>query len=209
MTGHGINGEYYDLQEALFVTNTYRLFGHDVNMFDAVTRKNIMPWANARECVIEAASIDFSPAREKRLAFYSNVPREGRTHVLPYISTLVGGEPFTVAYHRPSIVLNAWHSRLVPLRPHVVTARVKASTKFFVQAPMTYRPVLFTAKPVKKQKPAGFREQPGVETPSVPEQLKIRHQADANAYTEPSAEDVLYAGSNEKLNQPSGSAPVP
>jgi hypothetical protein len=196
MTGHGIFAEYYTLEEALFVTNLYRLFGHDMELYDVVTRNNIRPWASARECIIEPASIDFSPAREKQIAFYTNVPREGRTHVLPNVGALLTAGAFSVAYQRPLLSVNSWRSRMVPLRPHVVTRRVKTATKFFVQAPMTYRPVQFTAMPAPKRKESGFREPPSGDTPSKPEMLRVRHLADANAFTEPSAMDVLYAGAS-------------
>jgi hypothetical protein len=159
----------FSVEELTVLANTYRLYGHDVVFRNLMTGEDVLPWASSRECIIEPASIGFKATIPGLIFPVLNVPREGRTHVVPGIMNMLRSPGSVLTIARPTISVNRWQHRRTQLKPYMSVLKPVKIAKFLIKAPLHYSPVTFTARNVDKVDKAGFRLEPADPTPSKPE----------------------------------------
>jgi hypothetical protein len=147
----------FELAEALQIANLYRLFGHDIAFMNATNGEIIEPWSAVRECIIEPASLEFSVFKLVRLVAHSSRPREGRTHVLPFVKNLLMQGDTTITIQRPTIMLNHWQHRTMELRPQMNRRKKIPEMRFLVKSPLMFNPTTFKARAVGLRSKQGFR----------------------------------------------------
>jgi hypothetical protein len=175
--------EYKELHELLPLTNMYRLFGHDVQLQDVLTKQLVHPWAPFRECIIEPASIDFDIFEIKKLRVYDSDHRDKRSRILPNIRQLLKNGNTTMTIQRPTIKMTQFGHRTKEIRASVTRRRAKKEVTFLVKAPITYNPVAFTARTIDVREKLGFQRKDTEVPPTKPEGDKIE--------TQPSYHDVV------------------
>jgi hypothetical protein len=180
--GYNADLEYKDLDELLPIVNMYRLFGHDVQLQDVLTKQIVQPWAPSRECIIEPSSIDFDIFEMKKLRVYDSEHREKRSHVLPNVRQLLKNGDTTMTIQQPTLKMTMFGRRTKEIRASVTRRRNKKEVKFLVKAPITYNSVAFTARAVDIKEKSGFRRKETEVPPTKPEGNKIE--------TPPSHHDV-------------------
>jgi hypothetical protein len=141
-------GDHFDCVRATILANTYRLFGHDTIWYDDISGEEVYPWATAKECIVEPASLDTGLSRRKALMIRSSVLREGRNHVLPNVLTMLRAGGADVVIQSPTIKMTHYGSRTKELRPSASRLKAAKEVKFLVKAPLVFDPVTFEARPI-------------------------------------------------------------
>jgi hypothetical protein len=181
----------FGFEQALVLSSTYRLFGHDIVLEDGYTGVPIQPWANSRECVIEASSIEFDPNTSCKLHVRSSMAREGRSHLLPNVRSLLANGSATLVIQRPTLTMHQWQKRRTLLKPYLLMKREKKKYSFLIKSPINYNAVIFSARSVFKPVKQDFQVATHRPTPLKPEGPQITGtEAKTDVNTEPGPSDV-------------------
>jgi len=159
---------FYDMSTMLKVCNTFRLFGHEVELRDTLTNSLSTPWATSTECIIEPASIEFKPTQRRRYVVVDSHPRMGRNHTIPNVVSLMEPSHFVVSIRKPTLRVVDWQKRTTACRPIVRANRKKVEVKFFVKTVSDYGVGQFNAKELASGQQDFHRVQTAP-TPRMPE----------------------------------------
>jgi hypothetical protein len=162
------------LDNSLQLINAYRLFGYDVVMREEDDGTEIIPWAAAKECVIEPSSIEFSTTTSRRYKIVESVARPGRNHVLPNVIHALRSGQITLTIQAPTIKLAVWQYRTRETPAFVRTTKIRKPARFLIKSPLTYNPVTFTARPISKVSRQGFRQETLVVPAQKPEGIAVQ-----------------------------------
>nr|WMV64391.1 hypothetical protein [Uromyces fabae virus] len=159
-----------DYLEWIKIANAYRLFGHQC-VFEsegALTFREA--WANAKHCVIEPASVHFSPTQPSRLYLNRSYAREGRSYpIMPAIELLRSGGG-TLEISKPCIAPVEWQRWRKPLAVTVMTRREnRTKVQFQVGATFSAKPHTFTMQHYKQLVRQDFQVEQTEILPTIPE----------------------------------------
>jgi hypothetical protein len=161
------------------VINCYRLFGHDVTLYDHALTSFTVPWANARHCIIEPACVFFDPKRPKTYSIERSHPRSGRYDPITPIIELLrsGGATFSVT--KPTLAPTEWMKWREPLRIHITTrVENKARVEFKVPATFGVNPCTFSSHRYETITHQDFRSTRSEARPLFPEGKHVVHPSD-------------------------------
>nr|UVG55944.1 putative capsid protein [Poaceae Liege totivirus 13] len=142
----GTRTEVYDQVELLKTANIYRLFGHQITLFDNVTQEQINPWAAVNECVIEPSSIAFDPKEVRKLTLGWSDAREGRTVPLPALGSLGVGGFLSVTIQKPHLETIKFRTSQTPVKVYVTAKRSKKPLPIKIKSGYSFRPETFQAR---------------------------------------------------------------
>nr|WGM49128.1 coat protein [Umbelopsis gibberispora virus 1] len=157
----------YTPQEAITMTNVYRLFGHDVQPYHVKTGEEYPTFATAHECVICPSAILNNARDFDRLALTESTARAGRTHFLPHSSSIRHRNTFTFTFTTPVLSLNRFGRRTLPCRPSIRVASRRQEIRFTVKSSGTLQHVKIAGGGTGRVVRQGFRDVP---IRTVPEQ---------------------------------------
>jgi len=167
--GLGRSNPRYDFEQKVIVANIYRLFGHEVTFRDSLNGNEKQSWAPVRECIVEPASIEFETNLAHTWEPHESSRREGRSHVLPQLRTVLDGQILNISISKPNVSLMKWQSRVVKIRPVVRLTRVKKPVEFKINTSLTPRPAIFAARRVHNVPGQHFRMDAAELPPRLPE----------------------------------------
>jgi hypothetical protein len=207
---HGTRTSTYDDVELLKTANIYRLFGHNITLFDNITNEMITPWASVNECVIEPASIRFDPKEVKKITLGWSDVRQGRTVPMPALGALGQEGYLNVTIQKPHLETIKFRSAQTPVKVYVTSKRSKKPLTVKIRSGYSYTPGTFRAKQVQVYKQQGFHDQETRLPPDNPEGMVVKEPAqttvlmEAIPQTAKNAESSLSpGGSLEKRKEPS------
>lgn len=164
----GSRGAMMEPKEVLQVATVYRLFGYDCDVTNSHTGEYAKPWAPARDCIIEGASICGLEGSRKHFDVEYAERRRGRSNVIPQPLELLEGSAAIVQIQRPAIRMSDYGERVRPARPFIQIRRSKVETKFYIKSAFSYAPDVFRARGIKMDKKAGFGSGEVTTVPTAP-----------------------------------------
>jgi len=207
---HGTRTSTYDNVELLKTANIYRLFGHNITLFDNITNDQIKPWAAVNECVIEPASIRFDPNKVMKITLGWSDSREGRTVPMPALGALGQAGFLNVTIQKPHLETIKFRTSQTPVKVYVTAKRDKKPLTVKIRSGFSYTPGTFRAKQTLVYKQQGFHEVETQLPPDNPEGEKVIAPAQTTVLTEAIPETARSAESSlppvesqEKVKEPS------
>lgn len=167
-------------EKATQIASLYRLFGHEVDIENVATRRELTPWSNWRECVVEPSSSGFGIGECDMYRVMRNRPREGRNRPIASVHELLNGKGATVNFQKPQIQMSEWQKRTIAVKPYISNVKARREVKFLIKSGFGWHPDTFRAKGVPMTETLDFGEvQPSFAptTPSskeVPEGMDVR-----------------------------------
>jgi hypothetical protein len=180
----GTRTEIYDRVELTKVANIYRLFGHNVTLFDIITQEQIQPWASVNECIIEPSSISFDPCQVKKLSIGWSDMREGRAVPLPALGALAVDGYIEVTIQKPHIEPIEFRTAQKTIKCYVTSKREKKPLPIRIKSNYSYRPETFQARKTLTYKQQGFQDLRAQIPPANPEGPKIKEPVQSTVSTE-------------------------
>lgn len=169
----GYRDAVYELPELLQTATIYRLMGHAVVYYDAVTQEEKIPWAPVNTCIPEPASIMFDPKKIEKLTIGESIAREGRTHPMPPLAYLAREGEIRISITRPTLEPVKYRSAQQPLKIYVRNNRVKKPITLKVKGRSTVRPDTFRATNSRHAANPDFRTEKTSISVDNPEGVKV------------------------------------
>nr|UMQ74228.1 capsid protein [Helianthus annus leaf-associated totivirus 7] len=166
-----------DHLEWLKIANAYRLFGHQCVFESEGSLTFREAWANAKHCVIEPASVHFSPTKPSRLYLNRSYAREGRSYpIMPAIELLRSGGG-VLEISKPCIAPVEWQRWRKPLAVTVMTRREnRTKVQFQVGATFSAKPHTYTMQHYKQLVRKDFQVDQTEILPTIPEGEKTNRR---------------------------------
>jgi hypothetical protein len=197
----GTRTEVYDKVELLKIANIYRLFGHQITLFDIITQEKINPWAAVNECIIEPSSIAFDPKEVKKLTLGWSDAREGRVVPLPALGSL-GVEGFLdITIQKPHLETIKFRTAQESVKVYVTAKRSKKPLAIKVKSGYSYRPETFQAKKGISYRQKDFHDAPRQPPPDNPEGEIVKEPEQTTVLMESDTQSVKIAESNTNIGK--------
>jgi hypothetical protein len=148
----------YSIEELTKLASIYRLFGHEITLFDNITGERVKPWAAVNECIIEPASIGFDPTKIQKLTIGHSDMREGRAIPLPALGALSVDGSISILIQKPTVEVICFGTAQKPVRTYTTSRRDRKVVPIKVKSGYSYRPETFRASKGNTYKQLGFYE---------------------------------------------------
>jgi hypothetical protein len=160
------------------IVNTYRLFGHDVEIENKLTQDRKTPWATAHECIIEGASVYKCGWSPPVWMPYDSRAREGRSFAMPHVENMVTDTGWCLTIQKPVIRVTEWMKRKITVKPYRSYTKPPVRNTFKILAPYQATPYRVAYKKPPAIKPElGFRRLIEEITPANPERSVVQPTA--------------------------------
>jgi hypothetical protein len=184
----------YSTVELTKISNIYRLFGHNITIFDSLTNEAKVPWAAVNECVIEPCSIAFDCTKVRAYTLGWSDQREGRCVPLPALGSLGQEGSLKMVIQKPSIELIKFRTAQTPVTTYTTIKRDKLPVPIMIKSAYSYKPGVFKARKGIRYQQSDFRSEGRQAPPDIPEGPQVTEVVQTTVPMEALPESAETAG---------------